>query len=193
MITLASKSKARQEMLQKVGLKARLEPSLVDERVLEQQWAHETPAFVACELGKAKALEVSNRLEGVIIGADQTLDLKGTRFTKSKTKEEMRENLLKLKGKTHYLHSSVSAARKGELLFTHTQSANLTMRDFSDQFLDTYIANHFDEVKGSVGCYHYEAFGLQFFDKIEGDYYTILGMPLLPLLTFLRSIKAIDQ
>jgi septum formation protein len=191
MLILASKSKARQEMLAKTGIAAQGVEARIDERALENQWAALSAAEVAQKLGEAKAKDVSSRHSGFVIGADQTLECEGERFTKAKTPAEMRVNLLKLRGKTHHLHASVAVAQAGKVIFTYTSSAAMTMRAFSSEFLENYLATHFEIAKGSVGCYHYEGYGLQFFEKVEGDYYTILGMPLLPLMDFLRLAKAL--
>jgi predicted house-cleaning NTP pyrophosphatase (Maf/HAM1 superfamily) len=135
----------------------------------------------------------SARGEGdvLIIGSDQTLELDGELISKATSLTELRDHLVRLRGRTHALHAAVAVARDGAVVWSHTDTAILTMRAFSDAFLDDYLAQHGEQVCSSLGGYWFEAEGAQLFDTVEGDYFTILGMPLLPLLGFLRGAGAI--
>ena len=128
---------------------------------------------------------------GLVIGADQTLDLDGRLFDKAETLEEARERLAMLRGRTHQLHSAVAVAQGGKVIWREAPAATLTMRDFSDSFLDTYLTRHGDALLGSVGCYRLEDDGVQLFEAIDGDYFTILGLPLMGLLGVLREHGAL--
>lgn len=188
-LILASKSAARASMLQNAGLKPRLVPAEIDERALDQAWTAEgrSPAGIARGLAVEKALAVS-RLHpaAVVIGADQTLALGERRFSKAADMAEARANLVLLRGETHQLHSGVALARGGELLLADVSTADMTMRAFSDRFLDGYLRRTGEAILASVGCYQFESEGIQLFEGISSDYFTILGMPLLPLLAGLR-------
>lgn len=188
-LVLASKSAARAAMLEAAGLKVRLVPANIDERALDEAWVAEgrSPAEIARLLAEAKAVSVSRaHPQAVVIGADQTLALGERRFSKAQSLAEARANLMALRGRIHHLHSGVAAARSGVMLFAEVATADMTMRDFSNAFLDAYLASVGDRILSSVGCYQFESEGIQLFDRIEGDYFTILGMPLLPLLAGLR-------
>jgi septum formation protein len=123
----------------------------------------------------------------LVIGSDQTLELHGQTLSKAASLSELRSNLIQLRGRTHALHSAVAVAHDGEIVWRHVDTAYLTMRAFSDAFLDDYVARHGEKVRSSLGGYWFEAEGVQLFDKVAGDYFTILGMPLLPLLGYLRE------
>ena len=149
---------------------------------------------IAAELAGAKATVSSpNELgqESLVIGSDQTLELDGQFFSKAASVLELRRNLIRLRGRTHALHSAVAVARNAEVVWSHIDTAHLTMRDFSDTFLDDYVAEHGEQVRSSLGGYWFEAEGAQLFDTVDGNYFTILGMPLLPLLGFLRGAGAL--
>ena len=122
-----------------------------------------------------------------MLGADQTLGFGVRSFTKPADRPAARAQLLALRGRTHELHSALALVRDGALVFEHQAVARLTMRAFSERFLDAYLAAAGDAVTASVGCYQVEGIGIQLFDRIEGDYFTILGLPLLPLLKFLQD------
>ncbi|MGL4290867.1 MAG: Maf family protein [Phreatobacter sp.] len=190
MLVLASKSKARGAMLAGAGITVDLVPADIDERALDEGWsaAGHGPAEVARLLAEAKAKAVSLAMLGrVVIGADQTLALGNQRYSKPQTIAAARAQLASFRGRIHHLHSAVALARDGELLFATVASAAMHVRNFSDAFLDSYLARMGDEVLSSVGCYQYEGLGIQLFDRVEGNYFTILGMPLLPLLAALRK------
>ena len=135
----------------------------------------------------AKAEDVSGKIGGsLIIGADQVLALGDELLSKAPNMEAARAALRKLRGRTHELHSAVAFAEKGKVTWAHVATARLTMRDFSDAFLDDYLLRAGDRVGQSVGAYELEGIGVQLFDRIEGDYFTILGLPLMPVLAELR-------
>lgn len=188
-LVLASKSAARAAMLEAAGVTVALSPADIDERAFDEAWSREGhgPDIVARLLAEEKARAVSRHHPGaVVIGADQTLALGSRRFSKPADIAEARANLASLRGATHHLHSGVALVKNGATLFATVSSAAMTMRPFSDAFLDAYLARLGDRVLSSVGCYQLEGEGIQLFDRIEGDYFTILGMPLLPLLAALR-------
>ncbi|QCK85287.1 septum formation inhibitor Maf [Phreatobacter aquaticus] len=188
-LVLASKSPARAAMLAGAGLDVELVPAAIDERALDEAWtaAGHGPAQVARLLAEEKAKAVSLSMPGrVVIGADQTLALGHRRYSKPKDVTEARDHLISFRGRIHHLHSGVALVRDGAVLFATVGSAAMHVRAFSDAFLDTYVATMGDQILGSVGCYQFEGLGIQLFDRIDGDYYTILGMPLLALLAALR-------
>ncbi len=192
-VVLASQSQSRAALLSAAGVVFTKVSSGVDETAIKQRLLAEgaDPRRVAEVLGEAKAVMVSRSTMGLVIGADQTLDLDGQLFDKADTIDEVRERLTALRGRTHQLHGGLVVAEGGEVVWRHTESSSLTMRDFSDVFLDAYLARDGQAVLSSVGCYHLEGAGAQLFERIDGDYFAILGLPLLPLLGFLRERGAI--
>lgn len=193
-IILASGSGARRSMLANAGVPFEVYPSAIDERTIEAPLvaAGATPAEIAVALAEAKAVDVSlDAPDALVIGADQTLDLDGHRGTKSATRAEARQQLARLAGRTHTLHSAVAVARDGEILWSHLATATLTMRALSEAEIEAYLDRVGDDALGSVGVYQVEGEGIRLFDTIDGDFFTILGLPLLPLLTFLRREGAI--
>lgn len=188
-LTLASKSAARQALLRGAGVPFEAMRAALDEDDVKHDLAAHglDPKAMALALAQAKAVETSKVVEGLVIGADQTLDLAGELVGKAPDLGAARERLNALRGRRHHLHSATAAARDGELLWDDVRSATLTMRAFSDAFLDAYLARNGEAAIASVGCYQLEGEGVQLFDKIDGDYFTILGLPLPPLLQFLRE------
>ena len=188
-LTLASKSPARAQVLTGAGVAFRTAGSGVDEDVVkaERLAAGEGPAAIAAELARAKAVAVSRRTPGLVIGADQTLDLDGRLYDKAESLEEARARLDMLRGRPHLLHAAVAVAEGGEVVWEELVSPRLTMRDFSSDFLDAYLAAEGEALLGSVGCYRLEGPGAQLFAAIEGDYFSILGLPLMGLFPYLRS------
>lgn len=190
-IVLASGSRARREMLAAAGVHFTVQAADVDEpairaRLLKQD-ANVEPKRIAAVLAAAKAEDVSGKIGGsLIIGADQVLALGDELLSKAPSVEAAREALRKLRGRTHELHSAVAFAEKGKVTWAYVATARLTMRDFSDAFLDDYLLRAGDRVGQSVGAYELEGIGVQLFDRIEGDYFTILGLPLMPVLAELR-------
>jgi septum formation protein len=194
-IVLASTSRIRAELLANAGLEFDIVAADIDERAVEAPLIEELfpPDDIAAVLAEAKAMDVAERFAGAyVIGADQVLGFEGRRWTKPASIEEARRNLLDLRGKTHELHSAIACVRDGETLWRHVSTARLTMRDFSPEFLGRYLAAVGDAALQSVGCYQLEGQGVQLFDRIEGDFFAILGLPLLPLLAFLRGAGVID-
>jgi septum formation protein len=187
-LTLASKSAARAAVLIGAGVPFDTAGSGVDEDAVKRDLLAEGagPKAIAEALAEAKAAAVSLSRPGLVIGADQTLDLAGELHDKVETLEEARERLLHLRGKSHQLHSAVVVAESGQVVWRETASATLTMRDFTDTFLGSYLAQEGDAALGSVGCYRLEGPGAQLFSKIQGDYFAILGLPLMGLLELLR-------
>ena len=189
-LILASASAARRAMLSNAGVNFQIVSSGIDEVKLKEvliNLAAPVPETVAKGLALAKASEVSNRNpEAYVIGSDQILALGHDILSKASDAQGARRTLHKLRGKTHSLHSAVSLMQGGALLWNHVESAHLTMRKFSDIWLEHYLDTAGDALTASVGAYHLEGIGVQLFEKIEGDYFTTLGMPLLPLLRELR-------
>jgi septum formation protein len=185
---LASKSPTRHAVLEGAGVPFEAAGSGVDEaaakaRLLERGAG---PRQVAEALAQEKALAVSRTRPELVIGADQTLEFQGRLYDKAETVADARARLATLRGAPHQLHSAVVVARGGETVWRETESATLTMRAFSDAFLDDYLAAEGEAALGSVGCYRLEGLGVQLFERIEGDYFTILGLPLMGLLDLLR-------
>ena len=183
-LTLASQSKIRAAVLTGAGLDFSVEVSGVDEDALKQ--THKGAAEnLATALAEAKAQAVTQ--DGLIIGADQILQCDGTLYDKPRNMAEARENLKIFRGKTHYLVGAVVLVENGQTVWAHCGRVALTMRDFSDGFLDAYLAAAGEAVLSSVGCYQLEGLGAHLFAAIDGDYFSILGLPLLPLLEGLRA------
>lgn len=190
-IVLASGSRARREMLAAAGVPFTVQAADVDEPAIRARLfdedKHIAPKKVAEVLAIAKAEDVSGKRPGcVIIGADQVLALDDALLSKAQSVEAAREALKRLRGRTHELHSAVAFAEDGKASFTHVATARLAMRDFSDAFLDDYLNRAADRVTQTVGAYELEGLGIQLFEQIDGDYFTILGMPLMPVLAELR-------
>jgi septum formation protein len=191
-IVLASGSRARREMLAAAGVHFTVQAADVDEPAIRARMrkvdANVEPKRIAAVLAAAKAEDVSGKKSGsLIIGADQVLALDRELLSKAPSLAAAREALRKLRGRTHELHSAVAFAENGKITWAHVGTARLTMRDFSDAFLDDYLLRAGDRVGHSVGAYELEGLGVQLFDKIEGDYFTVLGLPLLPVLAELRQ------
>lgn len=194
-LVLASRSPSRAALLAGAGLAFDTEPSGVDERAVEEPLlaGGADPGAIALHLAEAKALDVAARRPGrLVLGADQTLGLGRERFVKPDSVAEARAHLLRLRGRPHQLHAALVLARNGVAVWRHVSVATLTMRDFSDAFLDRYLALVADEVTSTVGCYRLEGPGIRLFEAIDGDYFTILGLPLLPLLAELRRLGILD-
>ncbi|SEQ54483.1 septum formation protein [Faunimonas pinastri] len=189
-LILASGSAARQRMLRNAGLDFAVHPADIDERAAEAPLAEAgaAPEDLAALLAAVKAGDVSARFpEDLVIGSDQVLDLDGEHFSKPEDMEAARRQLLALSGRTHQLHSAVAVTIGEEIVWQHVATASLTMRDLPPAFVGHYLSAAGPEILGSVGAYHVEGRGIQLFDRIEGDFFTIQGLPLLPLLQFLRA------
>lgn len=193
-IILASGSPFRRSLLANAGLEFSVVKPGIDERSVEAAITGQvTPEDVASILAEAKALDVSERHpEALVIGCDQTLSLGDEIFHKPADMEGARRHLLKLSGKTHSLNSAVVLAKGGETLWRQVEVAHLTMRALDPAFIGRHLARVGAKALESVGAYQIEGEGIQLFEKIEGDYFTIVGLPLLPLLAALRERGAID-
>jgi len=194
MIVLASTSPTRQAMLRNAGLSFTSVSPNIDERDLVARHPHWAPSETALRLAEAKAVDVStNHADAVAIGADQVLVLGSQVFAKPSSIEECRQHLLELKGRNHKLISSVVCARSGHVEWSHTAEALLRMRPFSDRFLEQYLNQIGNDCLSSVGGYKIEGLGLQLFEDVRGDHFTILGLPLIPLLGYLRMTGEIPS
>lgn len=187
-LVLASQSQARQNMLRSCGLEFEAYPADLDEQALIRDSHSDNDSHIAARLAAAKAEAISAKFpDALVIGSDQILECDGQILSKAADKNEAREKLIFLRGKTHRLISAVALAKGSEVIWQHSDQVSLTMHNFDDAFLDSYIDNAGDALTACVGAYEFEGLGAQLFEKIEGDYFTILGMPLLPLLNYLRS------
>lgn len=191
-LILASTSAPRGAILSAAGVIFSVVAPGVDEDPVKAQLlaAGAGPRDIAAELAGLKAVAVSRLHRGLVVGADQTLDLDGALFDKPRDLCQARRTLEALRGRTHLLHSAVTVASGGAALWSEVVTARLTMWPFSDAFLDRYLAEQGEQVLSSVGAYLIEGRGIQLFETIEGDHFSILGLPLLPLLTYLRAAAA---
>jgi len=192
-LVLASKSDVRGKLLAAAGLRFEVRPASIDERAVEKEAGAADATAAAVLLARAKALHVAAQRPGqMVLGADQTLALGERRFSKPVDRAAAAEQLRALRGKVHQLHSALALARDGAVLFDCVDTARLTMREVSDRFLEEYLDVAGHTALQSVGGYQLEGLGVHLFDKIEGDYFTILGLPLMPLLAYLRQAGLID-
>jgi septum formation protein len=194
-LVLASKSAARGQLLKDAGVRFDPVGSGVDEGVIKAGLLRRGagPREVARVLAEEKAKATSLREPGLVIGGDQTLDLDGRLIDKAESLDEARARLIEFRGRPHRLHSGLAVAEAGEIVFTTVETATLQVRRFSDAWLDGYLARNGEALLGSVGCYMLEGEGVQLFENIEGDYFTVLGLPLLTLLDFLRARGAVPS
>lgn len=189
-IILASGSKTRLALLEQAGLSVDVVPPSVDEQEMKASFqAEKAPAEACAEaLAELKAMRISARYPGaIVIGADQMLDCNGVWFDKPADQAHARAHLQALRGKSHRLVTAAVVALNGSRIWHTIDTATLTMRPFSDGFLDDYLTRVGPSVLSSVGAYHLEGLGAQLFSRIDGDFFSILGLPLLPLLGFLRD------
>lgn len=194
-LILASKSPYRSMLLKNAGVNFINEAANINERAIEEplQNSGVTPEDMAMVLAEAKAQDVSARYKAaLVIGSDQTLSLQDRVFHKPVDMEDARRHLLAMSGKTHQLNSAVTLAIDGQTVWRHISVARMSMRELSPAFIGRHLARVGNGVLSSVGAYQFEGEGVQLFDKINGDYFTIVGLPLLPLLKELRARGAID-
>ncbi len=187
-LMLASRSAVRRTLLEAAGVSIELRPADIDERALEVGAMSKEPVAIAAHLARAKAAVVAGSHPGrLVLGADQILALDGQRFSKPADRAAARAQLRALCGRTHELHSAIAFVQSEAVLFEHVGTARLTMRAFSDRFLDLYLDAVGNAAMTSVGAYQIEGLGVQLFERVDGDYVTVLGLPLLPALDFLRQ------
>ena len=187
-LILASQSQVRQTLLANAGLSFEAKPAAIDERTIQQSSGLTVASEIAARLAYEKALYVSLRSPGrYVVGADQTLECDGRLFNKPVGRAGAVEHLRALSGRTHTLHAGVAIVRDGKSLFEDVSVARMTMRELSEDTIEAYLDAVGDAVTASVGAYQLEGLGVHLFSLIEGDHFTILGLPLLPLLAFLRG------
>jgi septum formation protein len=187
-LILASQSRARQALLANAGIAFEAVAAELDERALQKDSGLSAPGEIAALLARAKALAVSQQKPGkFVIGADQTLALGMRLLSKPVNRIQAAEQLRALAGHSHELHSAVAVVRDGKVLFDHVAVARMSMRRLGEAEIDAYLDEAGEAVTSSVGAYQLEGLGIHLFERIEGDHFTILGLPLLPLLAFLRS------
>ena len=198
-LILGSGSAVRAMLLDQAGIHFEVVTSEVDEDKIKAEFAEREQLGdtgfatdkLAMKLAEAKALAVAkSHPDALVIGADQILSCENRRFDKPKDMDEARTNLQFFRGKPHILHGGVAIAKGDAIIWGHSDRATLTMRGFTDAFLDDYLDQLGEQILKSVGCYQMEGMGVQLFERIEGDYFTILGLPLLPLLAELRRLAA---
>jgi septum formation protein len=193
---LASKSAIRAALLRNAGLAVELQPALIDERAVEAPWvaAGTSPDTVARLLAVEKARDVSGRNPGrLVIGADQTLAVGNDRLSKAVSREAAAAQIRRLAGRTHALHSGFAVVRDGEVLASGVSTARMTMRSLDEAAIVAYLAAAGDGILGSVGCYQLEGIGVRLFERVEGDYFTVLGLPVVELLGALRGLGLMGE
>jgi septum formation protein len=193
-LVLASRSAIRRTLLETAGVPIEICPADIDERGIEAKAPLQAPVAIAALLAREKALVVGQSRRGrLILGADQTLSLDGARFAKPADRAAARVQLKTLSGRSHELYSAIAFVQDGAVLFEHVGVARLTMRAISDRFFDDYLDAVGDAATASVGAYQLEGLGIQLFERIDGDYFTVLGLPLIQALDFLRRHGCLAQ
>ena len=193
-IILASQSASRRAMLEQAGVAFEAIPARIDERALEAQLTGADPGQVARSLAAEKARAVSEKHEGrLVVGSDSLVVVDGRRFDKPASREEAADHLQFFSGKVMQLHSAAALARNGSVEWESGDVASLHVIEMSDEFIDDYLCTEWPAVSGCVGVFRIESRGVQLFERIEGDYFTVLGMPLLPVLNALRQFGELPQ
>ena len=187
-LVLASQSASRRAMLTDAGVPFTAQPARVDERAIEAEMAGAAPQEVVLALARAKALAVArSEPEAWVLGSDSLVTVAGRRFDKPRSRDEAAQHLAFFSGKVMDLHSAAALARAGHTYWDHADLARLKVRHLSDAFIESYLAAEWPAVSGCVGVFRIEALGVQLFEAIEGSHFTVLGMPLLPVLAALRA------
>ena len=192
MIVLASKSASRQAMLRDAGVSFEARPADLDERAIETAMANAPAPEVAMALAEAKALAVKDE-QHLVLGSDSLVVVGGRRFDKPSSREDAADHLRFFSGKIMQLHSGAAIARNGEIVRRHAASAQLHVRELSEGFIADYLEREWPEVSYCVGVFRIEALGVQLFEQIEGDHFTVLGMPLLAVLGALRDLGELPR
>ena len=192
-VILASGSAIRREILEGAGIDFEVVTKTIDEDALKAALLddHVPPRDIADALAEAKSVAVSRSREGLVIGADQVLVVDGSLYDKPKSRDEARERLRLLRGRTHQLIGGTVVSEDGRAVWRNLATTRLTMREFTDEFLEDYLDREGDLVTKSVGAYRFEGLGAQLFTHVEGDFFAILGLDLLPLLDYLRLRGAV--
>ena len=193
-LILASKSAARRAMLENAGVPFTVRVAGVDEEAIKAVSGDLHSAALAVRLAEAKALALSRDDAGAwVLGSDQTLAFDGGLVSKARSLQEARQRLQAMRGRTHQLHSGAALAAKGRIVWSGVDTAQMRMRDFSDAFLDAYLAAEGEALLSCVGSYRLEGLGSQLFEAVEGDYFTVLGLPLWPVLAELRRVGVLPS
>ena len=193
-LILASQSKTRRMLLTAAGVPVEADPADLDERALEANARSESANALAALLAREKAIAIARKHGGALtLGADQTLSFGDHRLAKPQDRDAARAQLRTLCGRSHELHSAIAFVQHGAVLFEYVGVARLTMRNFSERFAELYLDAAGDTVTASVGAYQLEGLGTQLFERVDGDYFTVLGLPLLEALEFLRRFGCLVQ